>query len=144
MRLDYSKASPEGYRALLGMYGYLRNSALSPALLDIVYLKVSQINGCPYCVDLHWQDAIKAGVEGRKLNAVSNWKHMPFFTEAERAALALAEEVTLLPDQEVSDGVYEKARQYFNDKDLLDLSFAIAHMNMLNRVAITFHKVPEK
>ncbi|MBO9618986.1 MAG: carboxymuconolactone decarboxylase family protein [Niabella sp.] len=144
MRLDYSKASPDGYRALLSMYGHLRNSDLAPALLHMIYLKVSQINGCPYCVDLHWQDAAKAGVEGRKLNAVSNWKHMPFFTETERAALALAEEITLLPDQEVSDGVYENAKQYFNDKDLLDLSFAIAHMNMLNRVAITFHKVPEK
>lgn len=144
MRLDYSKVSPDGYRALLSMYGYLKNSTLPSALLHIVYLKVSQLNGCPYCVDLHWRDAIREGVDGRKLNAVSNWKHMPFFTETERAALSLAEEVTLLPGQEISDRVYENAKQYFNERELLDLTLALGHMNMLNRVAITFHKVPEK
>ncbi|ANH80343.1 alkylhydroperoxidase [Niabella ginsenosidivorans] len=144
MRLEYSKVAPEGYKALLGMYGYLKNSNLPAGLLHMVYLKVSQINGCPYCVDLHWKDAVQAGIDGRKLNAVSNWKHMPFFTEAERAALALAEEMTVLPGQEVSDAVYEEAKRCFDDKNLVDLSLAIAHMNMLNRVAITFHKVPEK
>ena len=144
MRLEYNNVAPDGYRTLLGMYGYLKNSNLPAGLLHMVYLKVSQINGCPYCVDLHWKDGIQAGIDGRKLNAVSNWKHMPFFTETERAALALAEEMTVLPGQEVADTIYEQAKNVFDDKDLVDLSLAIAHMNMLNRVAITFHKVPER
>jgi len=143
MRIDYAAIAPEGYRASLSMYGYLGKTNLAPVLLHIVYLRVSQINGCPYCVDLHWKDAIGEGMEPRKLNGISNWKHMPFFTDAEKAALALAEEMTLLPGQEVSSSVFEAARQHFDDKDLTDLGFAIAHMNMLNRVAITFHKVPE-
>lgn len=143
MRIDYAATAPEGYKAVLAMYGYLRKTNLVSALLHMVYLRVSQINGCPYCVDLHWKDAIAEGVEPRKLNGVSNWKHMPFFTAAEKAALALAEDITLLPAQEVRDAVFDEARGYFSDKDLTDLSFAIAHMNMLNRVAITFHKVPD-
>ncbi|WP_300597931.1 carboxymuconolactone decarboxylase family protein [Niabella sp.] len=143
MRLNYTTVAPEGYRTLLAMYGYLSKTALAPALLHLVYLRVSQINGCPYCVDLHWKDAIQVGEEPRKLNGVSNWKYMPFFTPLEKAALAYAEAITLLPGQEVSDAVYNEARQHFQDKDLVDLGLAIAHMNMLNRVAITFHKVPE-
>ncbi|WP_026309757.1 carboxymuconolactone decarboxylase family protein [Niabella aurantiaca] len=143
MRIDYAATAPEGYKTLLAMYGYLKKTDLATALLHIVYLRVSQINGCPYCVDLHWKDAIAEGMEPRKLNGVSNWKHMPFFTAAEKAALALAEEITLLPGQAVSEAVYEEACRYFEEKELVDLSLAIAHMNMLNRVAITFHKVPE-
>ncbi|SDC09267.1 carboxymuconolactone decarboxylase family protein [Niabella drilacis] len=142
MRIDYAATAPEGYKALLAMYGYLKKTDLAPALLHMIWLRVSQINGCPYCVDLHWKDAIAAGTEPRKLNGVSNWKHMPFFSAAEKAALAFAEEMTLLPAQEVSASVFDAARLHFDDKDLTDLSLAIAHMNMLNRVAITFHKVP--
>lgn len=144
MRIDYAATAPEGYRTLLAMYGYLKKTELAPALLHLVYLRVSQINGCPYCVDLHWKDAIQAGEEPRKLNGVSNWKYMPFFTPLEKAALGYAEAITLLPGQEVSDAVYDEARQHFEEKALVDLGLAIAHMNMLNRVAITFHKVPER
>ncbi|MBZ4187746.1 carboxymuconolactone decarboxylase family protein [Niabella beijingensis] len=144
MRIDYAATAPDGYKTLLAMYGYLKTTDLAPVLLHIVYLRVSQINGCPYCVDLHWKDAVREGEEPRKLNGVSNWKYMPFFTPAEKAALALAEEMTLLPGQEVSAAAFEEARLHFNDKDLTDLSLAIAHMNMLNRVAITFHKLPAK
>ena len=144
MRIEYSKVSPEGYRSLLAMYGYLKTSSLPSALLHIVYLRVSQINGCPYCVDLHWQDAIKEQEDPRKLNAVSNWKFMPFFSDVERAALEWAEEMTKLPGQEVSDAVYEMATKHFDDRELVDLSLAISHMNMLNRMAIAFHVVPTK
>ena len=144
MRIDYTAIAPEGYRTLLAMYGYLKTSGLSRPLLHIVFLRVSQINGCPYCIDLHWKDAISEGEDPRKLNAVINWKQMPFFSEKEKAALSLAEAMTLLPGQEVPEPVFDMARTHFSEKELVDLSFAIAHMNMLNRVAITFHKIPEK
>ncbi|MEE6187453.1 carboxymuconolactone decarboxylase family protein [Niabella digestorum] len=144
MRIDYGTVAPEGYKTLLAMYGYLKHTALPASLLHIVYLRVSQINGCPYCIDLHWKDAINSGEDARKLNAIVKWKDMPFFSKKEKAALALAEAMTILKDQEVPEAILNEARQHFNEKDLVDLSFAIAHMNMLNRVAITFHKVPEK
>lgn len=143
MRINYGTVAPEGYKTLLTMYGYLKTTDLPQSLLHIVFLRVSQINGCPYCIDLHWKDAVRDGEDQRKLNAVVNWKQMPFFSEKEKAALALAEAITLLKDQEVPDHVFRDVRVQLNEKDLVDLSFAIAHMNMLNRVAITFHKVPE-
>lgn len=144
MRIDYSSVAPEGYKTLLVMYGYLKTADLPQSLLHIVFLRISQINGCPYCIDLHWKDAVHSGEDPRKLNAVINWKPMPFFSEKEKAALALAEAMTLLKDQEVPDNIFNEARAQFDEKDLVDLSLAIAHMNMLNRVAITFHKIPEK
>ncbi|GAB3007798.1 carboxymuconolactone decarboxylase family protein [Niabella terrae] len=142
MRIDYSKTAPEGYKALLSMYGYLKTSTLASDLLHLVYLRVSQINGCPYCVDLHFRDAVAGGANPRQLNAVVIFRQMPFFSEKERAALELAEAMTLLRDQEVPEAVFTEALRVFGEKDLTDLSLAIAHMNMLNRVAITFHKVP--
>lgn len=144
MRINYNSVAPEGYKILLSLYGYLKTTDLAQSLLHIVFLRVSQINGCPYCIDLHWKDAVQSGEDMRKLNAVVNWMSMPFFSEKERAALALAEAMTLLKNQEVPESIFNQARVHFSDKDLVDLSLAIAHMNMLNRVAITFHKVPEK
>jgi AhpD family alkylhydroperoxidase len=143
MRINYGSIAPEGYKILLTMYGYLKTTDIPPFLLHIVFLRVSQINGCPYCIDKHWKDDVQAGEDQRKLNAVVNWKSMPFFSEKEKVTLALAEAMTLLKGQEVPDHIFDDARTQFNEKDLVDLSFAIAHMNMLNRVAITFHKVPE-
>lgn len=144
MKLNYATIAPEGYKALLSIYSYLGTTELSPSLLHILYLRISQVNGCPYCVDLHWKEAIREGIDSRKLNAVAVWRHMPFFDDKEKAALALAEAVTLLKDQQVPADVYDLAQKFFSEKEMTDLTFAIAHMNMLNRVAITFHKVPEK
>jgi alkylhydroperoxidase family enzyme len=93
-------------------------------------------------VDLHWRDAIKAGEDPERLNAVVLWRDMPFFTDREKAALAWAEAVTCLRDQRVSDEEFENARHHFTDKELVDLTFAVANMNALNRIAIAMHQTP--
>lgn len=141
-RLSYSSIAPEGFGHFRALNRYIEGSGLELSLIHIVYLRVSQINGCPYCVDLHWSDARREGVDDRKLNGVILWREMPFFNDRERAALAWAEAVTRLEHQHVSDEEYTKAREQFNDKEISDLTFAVAHMNALNRIAIAFHNTP--
>lgn len=141
-RLPYATIAPEGFGHILALSNYLVKSELGEKLLNLVYLRVSQINGCPYCVDLHWRDARKSSEDERRLNALIVWRDTPFFTERERAALAWAEAVTRLRDRHVSDEEFEKAKSQFTDKELVDLTFAISHMNALNRIAIAFHVTP--
>lgn len=100
-RLPYATIAPEGFGHILALSNYLAKSELGENLLNLVYLRVSQINGCPYCVDLHWRDARKSSEDERRLNALIVWRDTPFFTECERAALAWAEAVTRLRDQHV-------------------------------------------
>ena len=96
-RLPYASISPDGFQPFRTLDKYLKTSSgLESTLLHIVYLRVSQINGCPYCVDLHWRDARAEGEDERKLNGVVLWRDMPFFSQRERAALAWAEAVTRL------------------------------------------------
>ena len=103
-RLPYASISPDGFQPFRTLDKYLKTSSgLESTLLHIVYLGVSQINGCPYCVDLQWRDARAEGEDERKLNGVVLWRDMPFFSQRERAALAWAEAVTRLRDQHVSD-----------------------------------------
>ncbi len=141
-RLPYATLAPEANKHLMALSGWLEKSELGESLLDLVYLRVSQINGCPYCVDLHWREACERGVEMRKLNAVVVWNDAPFFTDREKAAFAWAEAVTNLRDRQVPDGAFEHAKQHFTDKELADLTFAIAAINAWNRIAIAFHVVP--
>jgi len=141
-RLHYASIAPEGYKHFGTLTAYLAKSELGEPLVNLVYLRVSQINGCPYCIDLHWRDLRKLGEDEQKLNAVILWRDMPFFTERERAALAWAEAVTRLRDQQVSDEEYEDAKRQFTEKELVDLTSAVAHMNALNRIAIGFHVTP--
>ena len=142
-RLPYASISPDGFQPFRTLDKYLKTSSgLESTLLHIVYLRVSQINGCPYCVDLHWRDARAEGEDERKLNGVVLWRDMPFFSQRERAALAWAEAVTRLRDQHVSDEEFAEAHKVFNDKEIVDLTMAIANMNAMNRVAIAFLAVP--
>ncbi|HEX8921735.1 MAG TPA: carboxymuconolactone decarboxylase family protein [Pyrinomonadaceae bacterium] len=141
-RLRYADLSPEGFKHLRALSDYLTKSEFGESLLNLVYLRVSQINGCPYCVDLHWGDARASGEDMQKLNAVVVWRETPWFSERERAALNWAEVVTRLRDQRVSDEDYEYAKSQFTDKELVDLTLAVAQMNALNRITIAFHQTP--
>src|SRR4051812_38830873 len=96
-RLDYSAIAPEGHKALTALYRYLPSCGLPPGLLHLVFLRISQINGCAYCVDLHFRDALRDGDDARRLNGVAVWRETPFFSERERAALGWAESLTRLP-----------------------------------------------
>jgi AhpD family alkylhydroperoxidase len=144
MRLDYNHIAPAGAKALGGVYGYVLQSGLSPVLVDLVYLRVSQINNCAYCLDMHTRDLLKKGVKVEKLALVQAWEEAGnLFDERERAALAWAESVTRVAQTGVPDEAYEAARAVFDERELVDLTIAIGLMNMYNRMAISFRNTPQ-
>jgi AhpD family alkylhydroperoxidase len=142
-RIDYTKASPEGYKAFGGVYVTLQKSGLSHELINLVYLRVSQINGCAYCIDMHSRDLLKGGVTPDKLVLVPVWRDAgEVFSTRERTALAWAETVTRVAETGVPDADYEAAAGEFSDKELADLTYAIGLMNAFNRFGVTFRSTP--
>ena len=143
-RIDYAKASPEGYKAFGGVYVTLQNSGLSKELVDLVYLRVSQINGCAFCIDMHTRDLVKRGATVNKLALVSVWREAgAVFSDRERIALAWAEAVTRVAETRVPDADYEAAAAEFSDKELADLTYAIGLMNVFNRLGVAFRTPPQ-
>ncbi|GAB6855294.1 carboxymuconolactone decarboxylase family protein [Asaia astilbis] len=142
-RLDYTKIAPAGVKALGAVYGYVAQSSLSPVLVELVYLRVSQINNCAFCLDLHTRDLIGKNQPVEKLALVQAWAEAgAVFDERERAALAWAETVTRVAETNVPDSAYEAARKVFSDEEIVDLTIAIGLMNAYNRMAISFRNVP--
>ncbi len=141
-RLDAAKLSPDGARAMFGLEKYAEKSGLEKDLQLLIKIRASQINGCAYCIDMHTIDARAAGETEQRIYALSAWRETPFFTDRERAALAWTEAVTLISHGGVSDALFEEARQYFSDKELVDMTIAVAAINAWNRLAISFHAVP--
>ncbi len=141
-RLEYADVIPEGYRAMGQVSAYLSRCGLEAGLLHLIYLRVSQINGCAYCVDKHSDDALREGDSEQRVHNVVVWQESPFYTERERAAFAWAETVTLVSETHVPDDAYEEVRRHFDEKELSDLTLAIATMNAWNRMAISFRKLP--
>jgi AhpD family alkylhydroperoxidase len=142
MRLDYNQVAPNG--ALGGVYGYVLQSGLPAELVDLVYLRVSQINNCAYCLDMHTRDLIKLGAKVEKLALVQAWEEGGgLFSETERAALAWAESVTRVAETGVPDSAYQAASKVFDEKQLVDLTIAISLMNSYNRMAISFRNTPQ-
>jgi AhpD family alkylhydroperoxidase len=142
-RIDYAKISPEGFKAFGGVYVYLQKSGLSKELIDLVYLRISQINGCAYCIDMHSRDLLKHGVAVDKLVLVPVWRDAgEVFSARERSALAWAETVTRVSETGVPDADYDAAAAAFSDKELADLTYAIGLMNAFNRFGISFRSTP--
>ena len=142
-RIDYAKASPEGFKALGAVYAAVQKSGLPLELINLVYLRVSLINGCAYCIDMHSRDLLKQGVTADKLVLVPVWHDAgDVFSTRERAALAWAETVTRVSETGVPDADYEAAAAEFNDKELADLTYAIGLMNVFNRLGISFRVSP--
>ena len=142
-RIDYAKVSPEGFKAFGGVYVYLQKSGLSKQLVDLVYLRVSQINGCAYCIDMHSRDLLKSGIAVDKLVLVPVWRDAgEVFNARERSALAWTETVTRVAETGVPDADYEAAAREFSDKELADLTYAIGLMNAFNRFGISFRSIP--
>lgn len=143
-RLDYMKVAPAGVKALGGVYGYVTQSSLSPVLIDLVYLRISQINTCAYCLDMHTRDLLKKGVKIEKLALLQAWAEAgDLFDARERAALAWAETVTRVAETNVPDAAYQAARAVFEERELVDLTIAIGLMNTYNRLAISFRNTPQ-
>lgn len=142
-RIDYSKISPEGYKAFGGVYVTLQKSGLPKELVDLVYLRVSQINGCAFCIDMHSRDLLKSGLTVEKLALVAVWRDARgLFTAEERAALAWAESVTCVSETGIPDADYAAAAAVFSDKALADLTYAIGLMNAFNRFGVAFRSTP--
>jgi AhpD family alkylhydroperoxidase len=140
-RVNPAKLSPEPLKAMYALEGYLRGSGLEHTLLELVKTRVSQINGCAFCLDMHTQDARAAGETEQRLYALSAWRETPFFSDRERAALAWAEAVTRL-DGGVPDEAYQAAREHFSEKEVVDLTWAVVAINGWNRLAISSRTVP--
>jgi len=143
-RIDYNQIAPNGAKAFGSVYGYVVQSGLPADLVDLVYLRVSQINNCAYCLDMHMRDLLKSGVKIEKLALLQAWAEAgDLFDARERAALAWAETVTRVADTGVPDEAYEAARAVFGERELVDLTIAIGLMNTYNRMAISFRKTPQ-
>jgi AhpD family alkylhydroperoxidase len=142
-RIDYAKASPEGYRAFGAVYVTLQHNGLPKEFVDLIYLRVSQINGCAFCIDMHTRDLLKSGLPVEKLVLVPVWRDAgALFTPRERSALAWAETVTRVADTGVPDADYAAAAAEFSAKELTDLTYAIALMNAFNRFGVSFRSIP--
>ena len=141
-RINYSKGASGGYRAMLGLEKYVRESGLEPSLLELMKLRASQINGCAYCLDMHWKDARVRGESEQRLYSLNAWRETSYYTERERAALAWTESVTLIADNHVPDELYEQVRQHFSEEEVANLTFAVVTINAWNRLAISFRTEP--
>lgn len=142
-RLDYYNASPDAARAMIALEAAVANFPLSPALLELVRLRSSQINGCAHCVDLHSRVARRNGERERRLHAVAVWRESPFFTDKERAALAWTEALTLISSTRAPDSVYELLSRHFDERERVDLTVAINAINGWNRLAVGFRLTSE-
>ena len=141
-RLNFIEASPKGYEAMRTLERHVRQSGLDHRLLELVKTRVSQLNGCAYCLDMHTKDDRAAGETEQRLYALSAWRETPFFDARERAALAWAEALTALGENGASDEIYNDAGKHFDERQLVDLTLGIVAINGWNRLAIAFRKVP--
>lgn len=140
-RLDYQKGFPEGVQAMLHMEAILHRSGLEPSLMELVKIRTSQMNGCAFYLDMHTKDARAIGETEQRLYALNAWREAPFYTDRERAALAWTEAITNIQQGHASDEVYQEARRYFDESELVKLTFAITQINSWNRIAIAFRPV---
>ncbi|HEV7122625.1 MAG TPA: carboxymuconolactone decarboxylase family protein [Rhodanobacter sp.] len=137
-RMDYRKAAPEAFKAMLALEAGVHRGGLEKELLELVKMRASQINGCGYCLDMHSKDARAAGETEQRLYVLPAWREAPFYSARERAALAWTEAVTLVATNDLPDALYAQVREEFDEKSLVELTLAIIAINGWNRMAISF------
>lgn len=140
-RIDIRKLEPEAYKAMMALDNYINSTGLSKTHVDLIKIRASQVNGCSYCIDMHTKDARKAGETEQRIYALNAWRETPYFTEEERAILALTEEVTLI-QKHVSDKTYEAAAKVLNEFYLAQVIMVIITINAWNRIGITTSMQP--
>lgn len=138
-RINALEAKPQVAKALMGLGGYLAKSSIEKSLLHLIEFRVSQINGCAFCLDMHAKDLRATGETEQRIYMLSAWRETNLYTNREQAALAWAEAVTKLENQQVADEVYEQALKAFTEEELVDLTFAVTAINTWNRFNIAFH-----
>ena len=136
--LNYAKASPEAYQAMLKLSQSAHHLDIDPKLLELVQVRASQINHCAFCIDMHTIDARAGGETEQRLYALPAWEETPFFTPRERAALAWTEAVTRVSQEPVPEALYHATREHFSEKEIVDLTLAIIAINGWNRLAGVF------
>lgn len=142
-RFDLTVVAAAGYKAMLGVHSYVQNSGLNLGLLELVKIRVSQINGCAFCLAMHVPLARQNGVTEDQLNLLVAWREAPVFNNQERAALEWAESMTHLANGGVPDHIYEQAREQFSVKEIADLSLAVAEINAWNRLMVCSRTPPQ-
>ncbi|MBO9651341.1 MAG: carboxymuconolactone decarboxylase family protein [Variovorax sp.] len=143
-RLDHQAIAPEGMRSLGGVYMYVNKSGLPHELVDLVYLRVSQINGCAYCVAAHSRDLLKAGLSPIKLQMLNVWREAgTLFSPRERAALQWAESLTRVSQTGAPQADYDMLSEFYTEREQVDLTLAVGLINTYNRLAIGFRKTPD-
>jgi AhpD family alkylhydroperoxidase len=142
-RINIEKVEPAGYKAVLGLEKFIESTSLTRKHKDLIKIRSSQINGCAFCIDMHTKDARKAGETEQRIYALNAWRETPFFSEEERAILALTEEVTLISDH-VADETYDQAVKVLEENYLAQVILAIITINVWNRIGIATKLAPAK
>jgi len=137
-RANYLRVSPELIKAYSGAAKTLESSSIDPKLRYLIELRVSQINGCAYCVGLHTRQLREEGEDQKRLDSLIVWPEVTCFNDRERAALEWAEAVTRIESSRAADSIYEQLAEHFSEKEIVDLTFVVANMNLWNRIAISF------
>ncbi|MYN06171.1 carboxymuconolactone decarboxylase family protein ['Massilia aquatica' Lu et al. 2020] len=145
-RIPFFTLAPAPLKAMIGLSGAVKQSSLGARLVELVNLRVSQINGCGMCIDMHWRDLVKQGADYRHLNAIAGWREAPlsFFSARERAALGWAEAVNALPHKDDTDKAYAELREHFNDNEVAELAYAISVIKGWNMINLSLrNQIPE-
>lgn len=141
-RINYFQVAPEAMKGMMEMEKYIHSCGLEETIIELVKFRVSQMNGCAYCLDMHAKDARSEGETEQRLYCISAWRETPFYTEKEKAALAWAEALTDLPHDEVSKELFDEVRKQFGEKEMVDLTTAIVAINGWNRFGVGFRSTP--
>ncbi|MES1215227.1 MAG: carboxymuconolactone decarboxylase family protein [Bacteroidota bacterium] len=137
-RLNFQEKGQDALKTLYSIGNYLKKSGIEQTLRELIYFRVSQINHCAYCLDMHYKDARSRGETEQRLYGLSAWRETNYYTSRERAAFAWAEAITAC--NEVPDALYQEAKEQFSDKELIDLTMAVTTINTWNRINLAFPK----
>jgi AhpD family alkylhydroperoxidase len=137
-RLDYRKASPAAYQAMIGLQTAVDKSGLEKSLIELLKIRASQINKCAFCLHMHTKDARKAGVTEERIYLLDAWRESSLYSERERAALAWTEALTLLPEQGAPEELYAEMKARFSEAEIVNVTLAIGAINAWNRIGVGF------
>lgn len=144
-RLPFFSLAPGSLHAMIELSKSVNQSSVGARLLELVNLRVSQVNGCGVCADMHWRFLLEQGADPRHLNALSGWRDAPFFSARERAALGWADALNALPQQDASDAAYRDVSEHFNETEIAELSYGIAAIRAWNLLNIALrNQIPER
>jgi AhpD family alkylhydroperoxidase len=145
IRVNFPKLAPKAFKSLYDLSLSVHDGLLGARLVELVQLRLSQINGCAYCIDMHWSALIKQDMDPRHINALAGWREAPFFSERERAAVQWAELVNAIPHRDPGDADFAALKAHFNDAEIAELGFVTAAIRAWNMLNVSFRNpVPEK